>query len=55
MHEETTQPPSLNNLSDNKIYLPYTPPMLTILEDSTIESNPGSGVDGGAYPSQAGS
>ena len=50
MNKETTQPSSLNDLSDNKVYLPYTPPMLTVLEDSTIEGNVGSGADAGGYP-----
>ena len=50
MTKEMTQPSSLNNVSDNEIYLPYTPPMLTVLEDSTIEGNPGSGADAGGYP-----
>ncbi len=49
MHNDITQPPSTNNLSDNKIYLPYTPPTLTVLEDSTIEGNVGSGADAGGY------
>ena len=50
MNKETIQPPSLNNLSDNKIILPYNPPMLTVLEDSTIEGNTGVGSDAGGYP-----
>lgn len=51
MHKETTPPSSLNNLPDKTIYLPYTPPVLIVLEDSTIENNNcGLGLDGGAYP-----
>jgi len=50
MINETTQPPGLNNSSDNKIQLPYTPPMLTVFEDSTIDGNTGSGADAGGYP-----
>ena len=49
MNQETTQAHSLNNLSDDKIYLPYTPPTMTILEDSTIEATAGPGNDAGGY------